>query len=127
MNKVMSMQSTIPLQTISPQRATKSARIFEDTRLVGLTISQPWPVIAQFLESIPVGSIGLDSGCGNGKYLSLPSNRSSSLCTIGLDRSFNLLKIARQAGGVERDAVQGDALATPWREGIFVCSRSIMT
>lgn len=81
-------------------------------------------MIAKFLESIPTGSIGLDSGCGNGKYLSLPSNRSSSLCTIGLDRSFNLLKIARKAGGVERDAVQGNALDVPWKEGIFVCSRS---
>jgi tRNA (uracil-5-)-methyltransferase TRM9 len=84
-------------------------------------------VIAKFIDSIPTGSIGLDSGCGNGKYLSLPSDRSSNLCTIGLDRSFNLLRIARKAGGVEKDVIQGDALNVPWREGIFVCGHPTMT
>jgi tRNA (uracil-5-)-methyltransferase TRM9 len=36
-------------------------------------IKQPWPGITQFLETLPAGSLGLDAGCGNGKYLGLRS------------------------------------------------------
>ena len=32
-------------------------------------LSQPWPIVERFLKAIPDGSIGLDVGCGNGKYL----------------------------------------------------------
>lgn len=28
-----------------------------------------WPAFARFLASLPVGSLMLDAGCGNGKYL----------------------------------------------------------
>ncbi|KIJ44389.1 hypothetical protein M422DRAFT_228498, partial [Sphaerobolus stellatus SS14] len=30
---------------------------------------KPWPIIAEFLGSLTAGSVGLDSGTGNGKYL----------------------------------------------------------
>lgn len=30
---------------------------------------QPWPIVEQFLQSLPAGSVGLDVGCGNGKNL----------------------------------------------------------
>ncbi|KAK1088572.1 tRNA methyltransferase, has a role in tRNA modification, partial [Friedmanniomyces endolithicus] len=50
---------------------------------------QPWPIIERFLKELPDGAIGLDIGCGNGKYLSvnphifiLASDRSSNLATI---------------------------------------------
>ncbi|KAK0308239.1 tRNA methyltransferase, has a role in tRNA modification [Friedmanniomyces endolithicus] len=50
---------------------------------------KPWPIIERFLKELPNGSIGLDIGCGNGKYLSvnphifiLASDRSSNLATI---------------------------------------------
>jgi hypothetical protein len=32
---------------------------------------QPWPVVDEFLRSLPAGSVGLDVGCGNGKYLAV--------------------------------------------------------
>lgn len=32
---------------------------------------QPWPIVERFLLDQPDGSIGLDLGCGNGKYLSV--------------------------------------------------------
>ena len=38
------------------------------TRLIH-DFSQPWPLIATFLSALPLGSVGLDVGCGNGKYL----------------------------------------------------------
>lgn len=83
---------------------------------------KPWPIIAGFLSAIPRGSIGLDSGTGNGKYLPLPIDRPGQIWTIGLDRSRNLLEIARSAGAVgpAREVVQGDALNGCWRPGIFV-------
>ncbi|GJJ12418.1 hypothetical protein Clacol_006660 [Clathrus columnatus] len=88
---------------------------------------KPWPIIAKFLDSLPSGSIGLDSGTGNGKYLPLPLDRPNSICTIGLDRSRNLLKFARQAGGKKRDVIWGDVLDLGWRTGIFDYAISIAT
>lgn len=85
--------------------------------------SQPWPIIAKFIDSLPSGWVGLDSGTGNGKYLPLPLDRpSGSIWTIGLDRSKNLLTLARAAGGegAIREVVWGDVLGRPWRDGAFV-------
>ena len=69
--------------------------------------------------------MGLDSGTGNGKYLPLPLDRPGSVWTIGLDRSRNLLQIARTAGGngTIREVVWGDVLGRPWRDGAFVSPR----
>jgi len=36
-----------------------------------LIVIQPWPVVERFLLELPDGSIGLDVGCGNGKYLTI--------------------------------------------------------
>jgi len=90
---------------------------------------KPWPIIAQFLSDLPTGWIGLDSGCGNGKYLPLPLDRPGSLWTIGLDRSRNLLEMARSAGGsgVIREVLWGDVLDHGWRSGAFDYAISIAT
>lgn len=66
--------------------------------------------------------MGLDAGTGNGKYLSLSPGRPGDICTIGLDRSKNLLNIARSAGdsSVLREVILGNILDNPWRMGIFV-------
>ncbi|KAI1460853.1 S-adenosyl-L-methionine-dependent methyltransferase [Annulohypoxylon moriforme] len=52
---------------------------------------KPWPFVASFLSSLPPGSVGLDVGCGNGKYLDV--NR--DLVIFGSDRSANLARLAR--------------------------------
>ncbi|KAI0636900.1 S-adenosyl-L-methionine-dependent methyltransferase [Trametes polyzona] len=88
---------------------------------------KPWPIIATFLSSLPTGWVGVDLGTGNGKYLPLPSERPGSVWTIGLDRSRNLLQIAKHAGGVEREVVWGDVLDRPWRPGAFDYAISIAT
>jgi tRNA (uracil-5-)-methyltransferase TRM9 len=66
--------------------------------------------------------VGLDSGTGNGKYLSLPLDRPGHIYTIGLDRSRKLLEIARNPGdGADvREVVLGNVLDNPWRAGTFV-------
>ncbi|KAF8514061.1 S-adenosyl-L-methionine-dependent methyltransferase [Gautieria morchelliformis] len=88
---------------------------------------KPWPIIADFIASLPPGSVGLDSGTGNGKYLPLPLDRPNSIWTIGLDRSRNLLQIAQNAGGKRREVVWGDALEAGWRLGVFDYAISIAT
>ncbi|KAM7200506.1 S-adenosyl-L-methionine-dependent methyltransferase [Naviculisporaceae sp. PSN 640] len=52
---------------------------------------KPWPAVAQFLNSQRPGAVGLDVGCGNGKYLGV--NR--SVYMVGSDRSSNLVSLAR--------------------------------
>lgn len=83
---------------------------------------KPWPLIQAFLDSLTPGSIGLDSGTGNGKYL--PLDKNGSIYMVGLDRSANLLKIAKMAGGKERDVVLGDAIGKGWRCYAFVRKNS---
>ncbi|KAF9227619.1 hypothetical protein BS17DRAFT_793293 [Gyrodon lividus] len=93
---------------------------------------KPWPVITKFLSDLPIGWVGLDSGTGNGKYLPLPVERPGSILTVGLDRSRNLLQIARHASSgpgapVIREVVWGDVLGNGWRAGAFDYAISIAT
>ncbi|KAK5122776.1 hypothetical protein LTR85_003691 [Meristemomyces frigidus] len=53
---------------------------------------KPWPIIERFLKDLPVGSVGLDIGCGNGKYLAVNPH----IFIVGSDRSNNLVEIASQ-------------------------------
>ncbi|KAI7283584.1 S-adenosyl-L-methionine-dependent methyltransferase [Hortaea werneckii] len=52
---------------------------------------KPWPIIERFLNTLAPGSVGLDVGCGNGKYLAVNPN----IYILGSDRSTNLTRIAR--------------------------------
>ncbi|KAF2397213.1 S-adenosyl-L-methionine-dependent methyltransferase [Trichodelitschia bisporula] len=51
---------------------------------------KPWPLVESFLTSLPAGAVGLDLGCGNGKYLTV--NR--DVFIVGSDRSPNLVRFA---------------------------------
>ena len=53
---------------------------------------KPWPVIERFLQGLPHGSVGLDIGCGNGKYLTVNPH----IFIVGSDRSSNLVAIAQR-------------------------------
>jgi len=90
---------------------------------------KPWPLISKFLSNIPAGWVGLDSGTGNGKYLALPTDPPGKYWTIGLDRSQNLLKLARTAGGTGtiHEVARGDVLENGWRQGAFDYAISIAT
>ncbi|KAI1418141.1 S-adenosyl-L-methionine-dependent methyltransferase [Hypoxylon sp. FL1857] len=52
---------------------------------------KPWPFVATFLASLLPGSVGLDVGCGNGKYLDV----NPDVFIFGSDRSANLARLAR--------------------------------
>ncbi|KAI1795809.1 S-adenosyl-L-methionine-dependent methyltransferase [Ganoderma leucocontextum] len=117
--------------------SSKSPRSYEDAHVHAIydqiaphfssTRYKPWPIIATFLASLSTGWIGVDLGTGNGKYLPLPADRPGSVWTIGLDRSVNLLKIAKRAGDVDREVVWADVLDNPWRPGAFDYAISIAT
>ncbi|KAK4204661.1 S-adenosyl-L-methionine-dependent methyltransferase [Triangularia verruculosa] len=55
---------------------------------------KPWPAVASFLQSRPPGAVGLDVGCGNGKYLGL----NPSVYMVGSDRSASLVALASSRG-----------------------------
>ncbi|KAK9478447.1 S-adenosyl-L-methionine-dependent methyltransferase [Lipomyces japonicus] len=66
---------------------------------------KPWPVVDRFLKSQPAGAIGIDVGCGNGKYLSV----NKQVWLIGSDRSDQLVGHA-VGKNRDRDVVVSDAI-----------------
>ncbi|KAF2238311.1 uracil-5--methyltransferase TRM9 [Viridothelium virens] len=74
---------------------------------------KPWPVVEKFLRELPDGSIGLDVGCGNGKYLAVNKN----IFIVASDRSPNLVAIAGQHQ--PHSALVADALDLPYRLSFY--------
>lgn len=104
---------------------------------------KPWPLVRQFVDSLPVGSFLADVGCGNGKNLprseaspssstttttpsassSLRSSLSTSSCVgIGCDYSAELLRFPAASG---LEVLRGDGLCTPFRSDAFDAAISI--
>lgn len=78
------------------------------------TRQRPWPRVSSFLKAQPAGAVGVDIGCGNGKYLS----REDGVVVVGLDRSAELVGLARgRCGGTADEAVVADGLAPPFVAG----------
>lgn len=85
----------------------KIAQHFSSTRY------KPWPVVEEFFKELEIGSIGIDVGCGNGKYLDVNRN----IYIIGADRSSNLIEISASRGF---ESLICDALKLPYRNECFV-------
>ena len=51
---------------------------------------KPWPIVEDFLKGLADGSVGLDVGCGNGKYLTV----NPRIFIVASDHSISLAKIA---------------------------------
>ncbi|KAJ7546816.1 hypothetical protein O6H91_08G055800 [Diphasiastrum complanatum] len=77
-----------------------------------------WPKVAQFLHSIAPGSIVVDAGCGNGKYLGL----NPKCFFVGCDISAPLVAICAQRG---HEVLIADALFLPYRTGVCDAAISI--
>jgi tRNA (uracil-5-)-methyltransferase TRM9 len=80
---------------------------------------KPWPIVESFLRSLEPGSIGLDVGCGNGKYLTV----NQDVFIVGSDRSTNLVKIASQHQ--PHTAIVADTLELPHQAARFDFAISI--
>ncbi|CAA2993593.1 alkylated DNA repair alkB homolog 8-like [Olea europaea subsp. europaea] len=77
-----------------------------------------WPKVQMFLNSLPRGSLVLDAGCGNGKYLGL----NSDCYFIGCDISPPLVKICADKG---HEILVADAVNLPYRTGYSDAAISI--
>ncbi|KAK4801681.1 hypothetical protein SAY86_022168 [Trapa natans] len=77
-----------------------------------------WPKVAAFLGSLPLGSLVLDAGCGNGKYLGL----NPDCYFIGCDISAPLIKICSDR---EHEVLVADAVNLPYRTGFGDAAISI--
>ncbi|KAH7156791.1 S-adenosyl-L-methionine-dependent methyltransferase [Dactylonectria macrodidyma] len=111
----------------SPAPATAQAETYEATHVHAVyeaiaphfssTRHKPWPLVAQFLLAQRPGSIGLDVGCGNGKYLRV----NPAIHILGSDRSAALVRLAwegqRDVKPVHDDAEAGVGPSTEARSG----------
>lgn len=77
-----------------------------------------WPKVSTFLDSLPPGSLVLDAGCGNGKYLGLNPN----CFFIGCDISPSLINICADKG---HDVIVADAVNLPYKSNFGDAAISI--
>jgi tRNA (uracil-5-)-methyltransferase TRM9 len=128
-----------------PTAAEAEAEAYERTHVHGVyeaiaphfsaTRYKPWPAVASFLRAQPPGALGLDVGCGNGKYLGVNrdvfmvgSDRSPSLIAHARTRTKQLQTQGDAAGGgaggddggvaVGTDVLVADGLLLPFRERV---------
>lgn len=84
----------------------KIASHFSETRY------KRWPRVEQFVNSLEIGSILIDVGCGNGKYLGVNKDK---IWSIGCDRSSQLIRICHER---EYQVIRSDCLACGIRNGV---------
>ncbi|KAL8144331.1 hypothetical protein V2J09_017363 [Rumex salicifolius] len=77
-----------------------------------------WPKVSAFLSSLPKGSLVLDVGCGNGKYLGL----NTDCFFIGCDISQPLVNICTERG---HEALVADAVNIAYRDNFADSAISI--
>ncbi|CAK9437447.1 uncharacterized protein LODBEIA_P18250 [Lodderomyces beijingensis] len=82
---------------------------------------KPWPIVEKFLNSRPKYSLGLDVGCGNGKYLQV----NKDLFVIGTDRSEGLIECAQKLSENRYNLGIADSLFLPHPEDRFDFAISI--
>ncbi|RLV89288.1 hypothetical protein JA1_005224 [Spathaspora sp. JA1] len=70
---------------------------------------KPWPIVEKFLNTRSDYSIGLDVGCGNGKYLGV----NDKLYIIGTDRSDGLIRCGQENSGNNFNLGVADGLSLP--------------
>ncbi|KAL0126115.1 hypothetical protein PUN28_004915 [Cardiocondyla obscurior] len=82
------------------------------------TRNKRWPNVTKFLESLEKGTLLLDVGCGNGKYLCGDQN----VYKMGCDRSSGLMDICRKRGF---EVLQCDCLYLPYKDDSMDAAISI--
>lgn len=114
---------------MAPGDAQSDSELYEETHVhqvyeqiashFSSTRYKPWPIVERFLSDLADGSVGLDIGCGNGKYLAVNAN----VFIIASDRSNNLVKIATQHQ--PHTSIVADNLSLPHPKSTFDFAVSI--
>ncbi|RCK66284.1 tRNA (carboxymethyluridine(34)-5-O)-methyltransferase [Candida viswanathii] len=81
---------------------------------------KPWPIVERFLTERPKYAVGIDVGCGNGKYLGV----NKDVFMIGTDRSDGLIECAQKINAGYNVGV-ADGLALPHADNTFDFAISI--
>ncbi|KAI5969912.1 TRM9 [Candida margitis] len=82
---------------------------------------KPWPIVEKFLQGRAKYSVGLDVGCGNGKYLKV----NEDLFIIGSDRSEGLIGCAQNVSNNQYNLAIADGLSLPHPDNKFDFAISI--
>lgn len=82
---------------------------------------KPWPIVENFLVSQKDYSVGIDVGCGNGKYLGV----NPKLFLIGSDRSVGLIECAKKISDNKFEVCLVDGLNLPHPDNKFDFAISI--
>lgn len=77
-----------------------------------VTRHKPWPQVLEFVLSLAQGSLLLDVGCGNGKYM----GHNKQVFQVGCDTSFELMKICNNQG---HEVLTSNCLQLPYRDSVF--------
>ncbi|KAG7166526.1 alkylated DNA repair protein alkB homolog 8-like [Homarus americanus] len=77
-----------------------------------VTRHKPWPQVLEFVCSLPRGSMLLDVGCGNGKYM----GHNRQVFQVGCDTSSELMKICYARGF---EVLTSNCLQLPYRDSLF--------
>lgn len=90
---------SIPIETQAVPQAQEEQYVHEVYNEIASHFSQtrykPWPIVEKFLMSRPDYAVGIDVGCGNGKYMGV----NKKLEIIGSDRSDGLVRCAQEISG----------------------------
>ena len=114
------MTSNAPIEDIRRYEETHVHQVYEDIAShFSSTRYKPWPIVERFLKDCAPGSIGVDIGCGNGKYLAV----NPDIFIVASDRSVNLVKIASQHQ--PHSSLVADGLNLPHPLGFFDFAISI--
>lgn len=82
---------------------------------------KPWPIVEKFLLGQNDYSIGIDIGCGNGKYLEV----NKKLLMFGADRSDGLIQCAKDISDNRYNVAVADGLNLPYPDNKFDFAISI--
>ncbi|ODV65235.1 S-adenosyl-L-methionine-dependent methyltransferase [Hyphopichia burtonii NRRL Y-1933] len=82
---------------------------------------KPWPIVEKFLQNRQDYSIGIDVGCGNGKYLGV----NDKLFMIGTDRSDGLIGCGKEVSANKYNLGVADGLSLPHQDNRFDFAISI--
>lgn len=116
---------SIPIETQAVPQAQEEQYVHEVYNEIASHFSQtrykPWPIVEKFLMSQPDYSLGIDVGCGNGKYMGV----NKKLEILGSDRSDGLVGCAQEISKGKYSLCVADGLHLPHENDRFDFAISI--